>query len=199
VVHLSEEKCASASGTLSRRRARCIEQTVGKIRVAVTIAKDAIAIPPLALVERLRCIRGDFLEHDPPHWTMVEITQREEVDLRMMVHGSSLEGVPIGRSRLSEKPGLDPPETKPRSMSCPGIFRRPERPGKICRVEFHSFSDQLPRRLGKGCPFRQELALGSLAIGRRVELAILLQIGEFTIVEIDFLMERSEEVFVVWH
>lgn len=66
-------------------------------------------------------------------------------------------------------------------------------------VEFHSSGNQLPCRLRKGRPFREQLALGTLAIGYRRELFIFLQMGEFTIVEIYFLMKRFEEIFVVRH
>ena len=54
-----------------------------KVRIADTIAEDAIAISPFALVERLRSFRRRFLKHDSSHRAMVEIAQRSEVHLWM--------------------------------------------------------------------------------------------------------------------
>ena len=57
----------------------------------MTVAEDAIAIAPFALVKRLRLFRWRPLKHDASHGTMVEITQRREFFLWMMVHDSSVE------------------------------------------------------------------------------------------------------------
>ena len=87
VVHFSQVECPSAAGTLSKRHTRCIKLAAAKIGIAVTIAKDAIAIAPLALVERFSCFRCRFLKHDASHLGMVEVTQGIEVRFGMNVHG----------------------------------------------------------------------------------------------------------------
>ena len=69
------------------------------------------------------------------------------------------------------------------------MFRRTEGPWEIGGAEFHSFGGQLSRCGFKGRPFREQLVLGSLAIGYGFKLDILPQIGDFTIVEVYFLMK----------
>lgn len=87
VVHFSQEECPSTGETSSRRHTRRIKLAVAKIRITVPIAKDAIAIAPLALVERFSFFRCRSLKHDAPHGRMVKITQRIEVRFGMNVHG----------------------------------------------------------------------------------------------------------------
>jgi hypothetical protein len=103
LIHFSEEERASAKGTLTKQQAREIRLAVGVIRIAVTVAEDAIAIAPLTLVERLPLSRCRYLKHDSPHGLMVEITQRKEQHLGMVVHGSSRGGIRPGQSRWSER------------------------------------------------------------------------------------------------
>ena len=57
VVHFSEVERPSTGWTLPGRHAGCIKLAVAKIRIAEAIAKDAITIAPLALVERLSLFR----------------------------------------------------------------------------------------------------------------------------------------------
>jgi hypothetical protein len=82
-----------------------IEPAAGKIRIAFAIAEDAIAIAPFALVERPGFFRCRSLKHDWPHCTMVEIAQRKERHLGMMVHGSSMEGFPRGKLAMARESG----------------------------------------------------------------------------------------------
>jgi hypothetical protein len=103
LIHFSEEERATAKGTRAQRLAGEIELAVEVVRIALTVTEDTIAIAPLALVERLPLSRRRYLKHDPPHGLMVEITQRKEQHLGMIVHGSSREGVPPGQSRWSER------------------------------------------------------------------------------------------------
>jgi len=79
------------------------------------------------------------------------------------------------------------------------MLLRTERPWEIGGAEFHSFGNQLSRCGLKGRPFREQLVLSPLTIGCRFELDILLQVVNLAIIEIDFLMKRSEEVFIVRH
>ena len=123
VVHFRQVERPSTGGTLSRRQARLIELAAGKIRITFAIAEDAIAIAPFALVERPGFFRCRSLKHDWPHWAMVEIAQRKERHLGMMVHGSSMEGFPRGKlatARESEnRPAADRSEINPPRWSLP--------------------------------------------------------------------------------
>ena len=152
LVHFSEVERPSTGGTLSGRHARCIKCTLAKIRIAVTIAKDAITIAALALVERRSSFRCGILEHDTSHWGMVEVTQRIEVHLGMNVHGFSLETFHSGAWQFSGRARSNPLEIKPESTIGSGNFRT-EGAGKICPVKFHSIGNQLLRGGCKGCSF----------------------------------------------
>jgi hypothetical protein len=84
-------------------------------------------------------------------------------------------------------------------MLLAGMLRSSEGPWEIGGAEFHSFGNQLSGSGLKGGSFGEQLVLSSLTIGRRLELGILLQVVDLTVVEIDLLMKRSQEVLVVRH
>ena len=90
-------------------------------------------------------------------------------------------------------PGSSEPSLNRRAA----LFRSAERPREIRSIKFNSVGNQPPCRFRQGCPFREQFVLGALAIGRRSKLNVPFQISQFAIVEINFLMERSEEIFVV--
>ena len=87
VVYFSQVKCPSTGGTRPGRGARGIKLPAGEIGIAASIAEDAATIAPFALVKRPAFVRCRFLKHDAPHGGMVEITQRGESRLGMIVHG----------------------------------------------------------------------------------------------------------------
>jgi hypothetical protein len=105
-----------------------------KVRIADTIAEDATAISPFALVERLCSFRCRFLKHDSSHRAMVQIAQRSEVHLWMRLHGFSLQGIPSGQSQWSGKARMNLPETGPKSTilaALAHLFCRAEGPREI--------------------------------------------------------------------
>ena len=120
---------------------------------------------------------------------MMQIAQREECHLRMMIHYSSR------KKRHGPKPGW----TRLRLTLRVDSFRSAEGPRKIGWVELHSIGGQLSCRFRKSCPLGDQLVLGALAIGGRFELDVHSKMRDLTIVEIDFLMKRLEEIFIVRH
>ncbi len=82
-------------------------------------------------------------------------------------------------------------------MSGDAIECRPERSRQVRRFEFDSIGGQLSRRLLECSSFCDHLILGHFPIGSGSKFGVLGHISQLAIVEVDLLMERFEEVFVV--
>ena len=71
-----------------------------------------------------------------------------------------------------------------------------EGPGKFCFVEFDAGSGEFARGLLKCCSLRDQFAFRFLSICVGFEDGKLLQVGELAVIEINLLVEGSQEVFI---
>lgn len=144
LIYFGKVECPTTNAANPKRRARLIELPVGEIRIAVTVAEDAMTIAAIAVVKRLRFLRGRSIKRDAPHRAMMEIAQREELWLGIVLHASSRQRVPRGQTHCGGKAA--PPKSVPELTVHGDLCRSAERAGQIQRIEFDAVRSKLPCR-----------------------------------------------------